>query len=155
MSDKMALDVAIHKSRVGTNPKIGQRTSLLPLSSFPGVQSGQNGMRLVALAATMPVTHQLSILENHIHQVGNHAAAFSNANVYQSFNRSNAPGLAHPGFSTDTRGRPGMSVIFNPLIPEKNAVSRGQKPLDHPGRSGKGRSRGRQHRLGKVVSGRH
>jgi hypothetical protein len=44
------------------------------------------------------------------------AYTLSTANVYQSSNRSNSPGLGHPGFSTDTRGNLGFFPFpFNRL----------------------------------------
>jgi hypothetical protein len=53
----------------------------------------------------------------------------STANVYQSSGKSNSPGLAHPGFSTDTRGNLGFFHASNrpkgPYAPQQGTAATG------------------------------
>jgi hypothetical protein len=75
----------------------------------------------------------------------------STANVYQSSNKSNSPGLGHPGFSTDTRGNLGFFPF--PFDRLKSAAKDGpQYPgnmttaKDTGGVRRNKKSRGRSHR---------
>jgi hypothetical protein len=79
------------------------------------------------------------------------AALLSTANVYQSCNRSNSPGLAHPGFSTDTRGNLGFFQF--PFNRPKGPYS--QQPATAAAASENGRNkkiRGRSRRQEDLTS---